>query len=459
MASFGSIMANGVAGMTAQTKALDVISDNIANSRTVGYKPVEAQFSDYFIQDRSGRASGVTGAGVTTDFRTRMDLSSGYTQTEQTTNAGIVGNGFFVVQELAADLNSATVTSSQLTGKGDEPQLTRAGDFSPDLYGHLVNSTGRALLGVPLIGDGAVSGGTATNVNSLELVSVARMKSYVEATSNLSVSGNLPSITDTSSTTPNTGKLVVKAVDSSGATADVTLTFTRSSVGSDYSSTWNVSATSAKYEDGTAVPGFSASPVGSLAFDSAGKLTGGTKGTEATGTLNLGGSFTPVKVDFGTYGSWTGLTAIPGADQQSMGYQENGIGAGTYTDVSLTSDGYVRATYSGGQTRDFFRIPNAMVTNAQDLEAVSGTAYQTSETSGDIRLKYFGTASSGSTAAGATTANTVGTTLNVAAVEASGTDIASQFTNLIMAQRTYSANSKSISTADEMSQTVIGLKS
>jgi len=74
-------------------------------------------------------------------------------------------------------------------------------------------------------------------------------------------------------------------------------------------------------------------------------------------------------------------------------------------------------------------------------------------------LKYFGVASSGSTAAGATSADTVGTSLGVAEVEMSGTDIASQFTNLIMAQRTYSANSKSISTADEMSQTTIGLKS
>jgi len=457
--SFGGIMANGVAGMTAQTKALGAISDNIANSQTVGYKPVEAQFSDFFIQDRSGRASGVTGAGVSTDFRTRMDLSNGISQTEQTTNAAILGNGFFVVQELADDLNSATVTSSELTSDGDEPQLTRAGDFSPDLYGHLVNSTGRALLGVPLIGDDAVEDGTVSDVDSLQLVSIAGMKDYVEATSTLKVSGNLPSITDTTSTTANTGKLMVKAVDGEGAIANVALTFTRSAVNSDNSSTWDVSATSATYEDGTAVSGFSSASIATLAFDSSGRVTGGAATENAKGTLNLGGSFDAITVDFGSYGSWASLTAMPGVDQQSMGYQENGVAAGTYVDTSLTENGYVRATYSGGQTRDFFRIPNAMVTNAQDLENVSGTAFQTTETSGDIRLKSFGVASSGATAANAKTVDTVGATLGVGEVEMSGTDIASQFTNLIMAQRTYSANSKSISTADEMSQTTIGLKS
>lgn len=459
MSSFASIMSNGVAGMTAQTKALGVISDNIANSQTVGYKPVEAQFSDYVVRDRAGRSSGATGAGVSTDFRTRMDLTNGVSQTDQTTNAAIIGNGFFVVQELADNLNSATVTSRALTSAGDEAQLTRAGDFSPDLYGHLVNSSGRALLGVKLLGSGANPTGTATNVSNLDLVSTADMKAYTEASSTMSLSGNLPSITDSSSTTANTGKLVVKAVDSAGAIANVTLTFTRSAVASDDSSTWDISATSAVYEDGTAVSGFNPSSVATMKFTGQGVPTGGTKGDAVTGTLNLGGAFSAISVDLGTYGGTTGLTAVPGIDQQSMGYSQNGIPANSFSEATLTSDGYLRAVYSNGQSRAFYRIPNAMVTNAQDLESVSGTAFETTGTSGDIRLKYFGAAPAGSTAAGATTTQTTGTMLDVAAVEQSGTDIASQFTNLILAQRTYSANSKTISTADEMSQTVVQLKS
>lgn len=453
MSSFNSIMSNGVSGMTAQSFALSTISGNIANSQTVGYKRVETQYSDVDIKDRDGRF--FNGSGVRASDRLRIDQSQGLDNTGVTTNAAIVGNGFFMVQDIANQTGwNDKTTSADLTGKNNMPELTRAGDFQPDQYGHFVNSAGNALLGIKLTpGNVASTSPTAAapTVQSLDLVNTGGIKDYVEATSVISVSGNLASVNVPDVAKPEDGiAQVVSAVDSKGQRVNVGLKFTRTSVAADGASTWDVSTTGSTYTDGTTVPGSVAASLGSVSFDGFGAMTGGATGTENTLTLNAGSGVSGITLDLGAYGKFNGLTSVKDLETTGMGYQQNGIETGTLKSVQMTEDGYITGTFGEGQTRYFYRIPNANVRNPTDLQALSGTTFQQTTRSGDVKLGYFGGNDSDP--------KTNGATLAVASVERSGTDIASEFTNLIVAQRSYSAASKIVSTSDEMTTTTLNVK-
>jgi flagellar hook protein FlgE len=456
--SFNAIMSNGMLGMYAQTHALGTISDNIANARTVGYKRVETQFQDIDLNDRGGRLN--TGAGVSTTDRWRIDQSNGVAQTGQTTNAAIIGTGFFMVQDISGTGWDDTTTSASLTGAGREQELTRAGDFIPDQYGHLVNSAGRALLGVPLSAASSVAGNAAApSVSSLQLVSTRDIAAYREATTRIAVGGNLAATGKAGEYGPEDGiTQVVSAVDSAGRRANIGLMYTRTATATDGSSTWQVSTTGARYsDDGTAVPGSGASVLGNVIFGPNGELTGGAFGTEQTMALNAGSGFSGITLSLGNAGQVTGLHSTPGSATSGMGFQQNGVAAGSLKSIDMTDDGYITGTFGEGQTRYFFRVPNAIVTNPTDLTAHSGTTFTQNEDTGDVMLKYFGAAPYGANS-GAGSNQTTGTSLGVGMVEQSGTQIEREFTNLIVAQRSYSAASKIISTADEMTQTAMGTK-
>lgn len=451
--SINRILSNGVLGATAQSHALNVISDNIANARTTGYKRSEAQFSDFVVTDRFSNR--LDGAGVRPGERLRTDSTGSIEQTGQSTNAAIIGNGFFLVQEIDQATGDPALTSAQLTANNRIPELTRAGDFSEDQYGNLVNSTGRALMGFKLDSSGnTIADGTS--VNDLELVSVDEMRSYYQGSTTLSVAGNLPASASSDGDDPFKGiPTTIRAVDNEGRYAAVSLTFKKTADNADGSANWEVYEDGAVYDDGSAVPRTAATGLlGGITFGPDGTLTGGTDGEDVTFALALGSNFNNVALNIGQYGSLAGIRSVPDVPLTGMSSGQDGIAAGTYRDVEITSDGYVRATYGNGEYRDFYQVPNGVVINPTDLESVSGTAFRVTENSGELRLKTFGSEASPE----GETPMTVGAALATGAIEQSNTDIADQFTTLIVAQRTYSANTKIISTADEMTQTAMGLK-
>lgn len=457
--SINRIMSNGYMGMTAQSRALGSISDNVANARTIGYKTTDTLFQDFVAADRFGRL-GADSAGVRTSDRLEADKAGSYTQTQQTTNAAISGRGFFMVQELDNAAGDAELTSDELVEKGNLRELTRAGDFTPDQYGHLVNSSGRALLGIPIT-DGDTASVSSRSVNDLELVSLDTMSAVVAGTTQVSVAGNLPTAQlSASDATPENGmSTTVKVVDKEGTPAAVTLTFKRTALNTDGSSTWEVSQSGARYEDGS-VSGSDA-VLGSIGFRPNGDLDGTTDGATVSLPMSLAGNFDAITLDLGKAGTNSGMRNTPGVGFTSLSYGQNGITKGSFREVEITDKGVVRAHYADGQSRDFYRIPNAIVANSSDLEAVTGTAFRPTEESGAILLRDFG--SKGQTTLTKLTGTgddlkTVGASLMTRTVEESNTNLENQFTNLILTQRAYSANSKSISTADEMTQTVLGLK-
>ncbi|MEO1420833.1 MAG: flagellar hook-basal body complex protein, partial [Pseudomonadota bacterium] len=136
--SIGSALQTGVNGLRAQSTKLAAISDNIANSSTVGYKRADAQFSTLVVND--GSDSIYTAGGVATTVRTEVSKAGTITGTANNTDLAVAGRGFFAV-------------ANSVDGSG--AALTRAGSFRPDEFGNLQNSGGYYLQGFPLNPDGA----------------------------------------------------------------------------------------------------------------------------------------------------------------------------------------------------------------------------------------------------------------------------------------------------------------
>jgi flagellar hook protein FlgE len=463
--SITRIFNNGVTGLNAQSNSLSVISDNIANATTNGYKRSEAQFSDIRLNDRFGTY--FDGAGVQGSERLLADRQGGVSQTGVTTNAAILGNGFFIVQDVDNAFGDRSASAATLTKTGNEPELTRAGDFSADAYGHLVNSNGRALLGQPVGVTEAGATSDKINISDLELVSMDSMAGYFEGSSevalkaSLSIDQGLSKSGDLTTVTPV--KTTVTAVDASGNPAAVNLAMIKTADDPVLGTTWEMYQTGVTYEDGTAAPGAptTATLLGSISFGPGGAPTGGTAGEKVALAMSLGSNFGAVNLNAGAYNYATGLSVTATGETESTSFSNStdGIVADTMENVEFTSDGYIRAHYRGGESRDFYRIPNGYVRNAQGLDAVSGTAFTATADSGEITLKAFGSKPVSSVTTGTANDNaTVGASLVANAVEQSNTDISQEFTTMIVAQRTYSANSKVVSTADEMTQTVLGLK-
>lgn len=476
--SIDRIFNNGVSGILAQSNALSVISDNVANATTNGYKRSQAQFSDIRLNDRFGTY--FDGAGVQGSQRLLADQQGGVSQTGVTTNVAILGAGFFIVQDVDNAFGDRQATSTQLTKAGNEPELTRAGDFSPDAYGHLVNSAGRALLGQRLVdANGAVTK-PATSVNQLELISMDDMSNYFEGSSYvslkaaLSVDQPLSVSGDLTTTTPV--KTTVTAVDAQGVPAAVGLSMIKTADDPVAGTTWEVYQTGVAYGDGSAAPGAPTTPalLGSISFGPGGAPTGGAAGSPINVPMQLGSNFNAVNLNLGAYDSASGLAATATGQTETTGFSSSTDGitvtrdstdktkilSGSLDYVEITGDGYLRAHYKGGEQRDFYRIPNGFVRNAQGLEAVTGTTFNVTRDSGSLELKFFGDKPVSSLLNGKTASDepTVGASLVANSVEQSNTDISQEFTTMIIAQRTYSANSKVITTADELTQTVLGLK-
>lgn len=447
-----TILNKGVTGLTAQSNALNVISDNIANASTTGYKASDTQFSALVAE-----AGGFDGSGVRASSRLLADTGGSVGQTGVTTNAAIVGDGFFAVT--AVDPMTGQATSVGTGGSGD-PELTRAGDFQQDRFGHLVNGSGRALMGFAVDPANPSSDSASRSAADLQLVSLDTAQSYFAATSTVSLTATLPAGLAAAQTPgiDNSVGVTLSVVDSTGKAGSVALRFMKTADNPDGTSVWQAYRSGATNGDGSAAG--SADPndpttwqsVGTLTFAADGSLDGGTAGSEATLALDAAGSLPALSLDLGAYGSTGGgLTVATGTDAvgttiTNVGQSNDGIPSGSLKSVDLTADGFVRGTFADGKTRDFFRVPDVAVTNATDLQAESGAAYQVTDESGGIRFRDFGTGEAS------------GASLATSATEGSNVSIEGQFTTLITAQRAYSASSKIVSTADEMTQTVLGMK-
>jgi len=435
MSIFGS-MKTAVSGMNAQANKLSTVSDNIANVNTTGYKSANASFSSLILPSGGGNYnSGSVETNVSYSVTQQGDTIS----TNSGSDLSIQGAGFFVVQ-----------------GSDGSTVLTRAGDFVPDANGNLVNSAGYTLMGysyasgAPAVVVNGFDGLVPINVNQSGLANSASTSGSFTGNLNSNATVVVPSSTETlpsanlATTTTNTQKSSVVAYDKLGNTVMYDIYYTKTQA-ADSTATppttdqWEVSvyrnADANTSGSGSSFP-YSSGPVNvpsptTLTFDSSGNLTSG--GTFTITDAKTGGS---IAMDL------SGMTQ-KASDFASTG-STNGQVASPVTGVTIDKNGVVYAKYEKGDPKPIYQIPLATVASPDKLTLLSGNVYQANADSG-VTVTSF----ANSNGLGYIQSNSL---------EASNVDLAGQLTDMIQAQKSYTANSKVFQTGSDLLDVLVNLQ-
>ena len=431
-----------VSGLAAQSQAFTDISNNIANSQTIGYKATNTNFSDYVLNSTASQLSGTVIGSTASQNNVQGTITS-------STNAlalAISGNGFFNV----AETNGASTPTSQKFQPND--YYTRNGNFTENSTGYLVNSSNEYLKGYMVDANGNL------NTSSLQTVNVANVAFRPSETGTITYAASLPganaagTASAAGSNTPTSQTQTV--YDASGAAHTVGFNWSYSQA----SNAWNVSAT----VDGASTPSAGAQ----VRFDASGQIASVAQQTNvgstpaiygaANSTSNSTASFTipatlngtqqVMTVDLGTVGSSSGTTmatntAGTGANAT---ISSDSVTSGNYTGITMTSDGSIMATFDNNKTQLVGKVPLATFADANGLASQDGEAYTATSASGAASINLAGANGAGN--------------LETASVESSTTNLDSDLTKLITAQNAYGANAKVVTTANEMLQTVLAMK-
>ena len=441
MSLFGAMNA-AVGGMSAQSAALSSISDNVANSQTVGFKETDTAFVNYLTG--SSATSHSPGAVVARPEYTNTQQGA-VTQVSNPTSLAITGGGFFAVQRPTG----ASTFSAQ-------PYYTRVGDFSPNSAGYLVNSTGYALDGWPA----ANAAGTQFNSSAAGPIQISKAPSAPVPTSDIKMTANLPSTPPVGTTSYNS---TVQVFDAGGNAQNVNLAWSQipttapgpvTTANPAVPNQWNLTVNSGASTTGpllinfgtTAADAGTITGIAAAATDPAGTVPA----AQATGGLaqiNLGLDFglgtQSVKLDLGQFGKASGLTQFSGTTYQVASQTQDGSAQGNYTSVTIRPTGDVVINYDNGASSTIARIPLVGFSNANALQQQDGQAFTATTDSGSPNVVSAGTGGTGS--------------LIVGAEEGSNVDIAAQFTQMIVAQRAYTANSKVVTTANSLMQDTLNM--
>lgn len=429
MSIFGALDTS-VSGLQAQSSAFTNISDNIANSQTIGYKGVETNFVNYLVQST---ASNNGSDSVVAKPNYTNTVQGTVTQSSNPLALAINGDGYFDVSMPGPSSNSAGAATQTFNA---QQYYTRAGDFSLNKEGYLVNGSGAYLDGWPV---NASTG--AVNSSSLQPIQVSQGASPPAATSNVTLSATLPT---TPATSPVTTQ--VNVYDSLGNMQQLGLSW---SPVSGSANTWTLNISSPNANPTASPPGTIGSAT--MAFGSNGTLSSVTAGTGTTASGTNGqiqinptfnGTAQPITLDFGSLGSTTGLTQYAGTSLNLQGVTQNGAPSGDFSNLSIDTQGNITANYTNGFSKPIAKIPLATFSAPDALKNESGQLETASQGSGSASINAVG----GS-----------GGTLVNGSIENSNVDIAKQFTNLITAQQAYTANSKVVTTAQRLLQTAVNM--
>src|SRR5690242_926541 len=436
MSIYGALMI-GVSGLDANSQALSIASSNIANVNTVGYKASSANFSTLLA---SAVGSGdVSNAGVQATTQQNVTVQGTPVTASLPTDMAISGNGFFVVSQTPA-----------AAGSSNSQFFTRAGDFSPDAQGNLVNSAGYYLMGWPL----DASGNVPTNRTDMTAINVNSLSGKAEATTTMSLQANLQASTTPvaaytagdieSGTVQPQFQRTINVYDSQGGSQPLQLSWVKTAANS-----WSYEVS---YQGNAANLGAATNPIatGDMTFNSDGTLagitdtTGGgsTASTDGTVALNIPWDTTAsglqpqaITLNFGTLNSSNGVTQFDSASSLS-GSKVDGQLFGSLSGVTVDPTGFVTANFTNGLSQKIYKLPVATFSNPDGLTAVNGNAYQSSNNSGTATINEAGTGGAGG--------------IQSQALEGSTVDLATEFTNLITTQRAYQASTRIVTTASDM---------
>lgn len=463
-----------LSGLTASSAAMSTIANNLANLNTVGYKGSHTQFSDLFYQTVGTSGSGdpvQIGAGTAVDSTATDQTAGSIESTGVPTDVAIMGDGYFVVQQNGTS------------------EYTRAGNFTVDSSGNFSTQDGDQVMGFAAVNgvippgaaltplqinkgqinppaattdvrlttnlDASAAAGTpySTPVTVYDSLGTAHVLSFnfqkTGANSwsyNLSIpTSDLASPSNWTSSQPYAvGNLVAPGnghyyqctvAGSSGGSAPTWPT--DGSAVSDGGATWQDMGTSVPADTSTAIT------AGALTFDSSGKLT--SPSSDITGIVSPTLGATALKFTWGLYdSSGSGLLSQVAGSSTTSSTQADGYSSGTLSDYNVGSDGTIMGSFSNGRTAVLGQIALANFANLQGLQRDGGN-------------NYSATLASGAAVVGAPDSGGRGT-LSGGSLELSNVDIAQEFSALIVAQRGYEANAKTITTFDQIMQDTINLK-
>lgn len=418
-----------LSGLDAASTDLEVTGHNIANASTVGFKQSRAEFADIYANSLTDVTTAAPGRGVRV---TRVAQQFGQGSTEFTSNnldLAINGEGFFVMRDSDGQLS-----------------YTRAGAFTVDREGFVVNHTGARLQVFPRIGtSGNLFNTGATSDLNLPVVSGApQATTGVDATLNLSAAESVPSValdpTDPAFTFPPDAlsynhSTATTIYDSLGTSHTATM-FYRKVADND----WNVFT----FVDGVNVT-VGGNAYADVQFTTSGALATGTGDVDALGnitmdTFNPGGGAADIA---GLTFNYSASTQF-GSEFAVNELTQDGFTSGRLSGVDVDNTGVVFARFTNGQSEPLGKVALARFNNNQGLRQVGDTGWAESFASGDVQLGEAGTSSYGLVQSGA--------------LENSNVDLAAQLVNLITAQRNFQANAQVITTADAITQSVINIR-
>ena len=498
-------------GLNADSTALNTIANNLANMNTTGYKSKSVAFSDLFYQqigeagsgDPMQRGSGTSVGSIQTDF---SDGSPNATNVD--TNVALQGNGFFVVSDggdmlltragnFSLDQNGNLITANGLSvmgfpatagevnpngalapvhipvGEVEPPSATanfgmtatldssaQVGDSLPgtvQIYDSLGNAyqatvtytktaTNTWSYSISLPDTLAATRSSTGGVNTLtyNFGSSGGTSTTVDPATNLTITGpnaagvsttiNAPSVASGESVSTYANDLQ-NALKAAGITATVTATGGQLTI-----SGASITTSGSVIQDAVA----SAPAIGSLTFDSNGNLV--SPSTDVTGIAfsGLSDGASNMNLTWNLYGT-DGSSNLSQVDQTSAvsSTSQDGFASGIYNGFSIGSDGTVTATFKNGQKLNVGQLALGNVVNLQGLRDLGNGEFETTLASGSATIGASGTSGLG--------------TMQGRALEGSNVNISAEFSNLIIAQRAFEANSKAITTFDTVTQDTINM--
>ena len=415
----------GLSGLNANAAYLGVIGNNLANVNTIGFKASAVTFSDLVSQSAAGTSKNPTqvGLGVTTRSIAPIFSQGSIESTQSPTNLAIQGNGFFVV--------------NGTNGRG----FTRAGDFSLDSTGKLVTPDGAFVQGYTTIDP--LTGAVVTTGQPTDILIPPGTLHKPVATTQVKATVNF----DAAAAVGATFSSSMQVFDALGASHVITMTFTKTSA-----NTWTSAATvpGAEVAGGVAgTPFVLASGAMTLAFDNTGKLAtiNGAVPTDRTITTPAwtnGAAASTIVWDLWDPTTTTATLTGFAAASSTSSLSQNGSAAGVMASMNVDPDGKIMASFGSGQTVAIGQVAIASFNNPQGLIKLGSNYYGESPSSGSANIGVANTGARGS--------------IIGSALEQSNVDVAQQFTQMILAQRGYQANAKTITVSDELMQDTLGLK-
>jgi flagellar hook protein FlgE len=424
-------LSSGTTGLSTASAELSVVSDNLANSNTVGFKAGRAAFEDALAQSIIGGA-GEVGLGSRLQAVQRIVTQGALTNTGVATDLALEGPGFFIVRGTVAGRTAN--------------YFTRGGQFTVDRDGFLTSLEGMRVQGFGADATGAVTSAFG-DLHVGNATSQPRPTGRVTFRTNLQADAPVtgPFLLADPTRSSNLSSSVT-VYDSLGAAHQAQVYFTKTGANA-----WRYTVTT----DGLGVTGGTpgtpeAIAAGDLAFDVQGRLTSVTPDPDPAYVFDPRGAAQgqALTFDFGD-ALGAGGTGLQGVTQFSSPSAtafvgQDGWSSGELAQVQIDKNGHIQGIFTNGQSRTIGQVAVASFSAPDQLERMGSNVYSQTRASGEPAIGAAGDGGRGTIASGA--------------LEQSNVDIAEQFVRMIAAQRAFEANSKTITTADQLLSELISMK-